>query len=408
MKILTLLLAGSFFLSGLGGTVKRDVTVNGISVGGMSEIEAVERVRAELEYPPLLLRSPKCDIYAELSYSDDAEKVVKQAKRGENLTVRVARNWVNLEQIVDMVCRKNAKEPQNATVTFSADGFFYCNEQNGTACDRARFLADIYSALENGEREVELCCYSRPAAVTRAMLEARTQLLSRFSTDFNCANLPRSHNIALAASRISGTTLKSGEEFSFNRTVGKRTAENGFEEAAIISGGEFVAGVGGGVCQVSTTLYGAALRAGLVITECRGHSLSVGYVPPSQDAMVSEYSDFKFKNNYPYPVYLQAEVEGGTIAFSVYGMPSGKSYEVESKVLSRIEPPAPEITEGKEDRVVRPPRKGLTSECYLCVYERGVLLRRVRIRKDAYACVQGIEERAPKREEEGNGARQTP
>ena len=200
---------------------------------------------------------------------------------------------------------------------------------------------------------------------------------------------------ALAAERISGTEIGAGEEFSFNRAVGKRTRENGFEEAAVIFDGEFVQGVGGGVCQTSTTLFGAALRAGMEITESHPHSLSVGYAPPSQDAMVSEYSDLKFKNPYPYPVYLLGEAKKGTVTFSLFGKPSGVRYEVESRVLFTLDPPPKSVVEGEENRTVRAEKKGLASESVLVAYGEDGEVSRTLIRRDTYAPVQGVEERAP-------------
>ena len=240
-----------------------------------------------------------------------------------------------------------------------------------------------------------LCCREVPPAVTVETLKERTQPLASFTTSFDEENAPRAHNIALAGERVSGTTLLPEEEFSFNGKVGKRTKENGCEEAAVIYEGEFVQGVGGGVCQASTTLFGAALRAGLRVTESHPHSLSVGYVSPSEDAMVSEYSDLKFCNPYPYPVYLLAKTEGGKVTFSVFGMPDGKSYRVESRILSEIQPPPAEVVEGTANRTLRKEKKGIRSESFLIVSDGEREISRTLIRRDTYAAVRGIEERMP-------------
>ena len=135
---------------------------------------------------------------------------------------------------------------------------------------------------------------------------------------------------------------------------------------------------------------GAALRAGLRIVESRPHSLSVGYVPPSQDAMVSRYSDLKISNPYDFPVYLLGGTGEGRVRFEVYGMPDGKIYKLESRVLERIAPPPAEIVEGDEDRTLRAEKAGMRSECYLLTYSGdGTLLSRRLFRRDSYACVQG-------------------
>ena len=239
------------------------------------------------------------------------------------------------------------------------------------------------------ERIVRL--YGETEKSPEERLREQSRPLSSFSTRFDVSNAPRSHNIFLAASRIGGTVVPPGGVFSFNKTVGARTQENGFEKAAVIQDGQFVEGVGGGVCQASTTLFNAALLAGMKITESRAHSLRVSYVAPSLDAMVSEASDLKFVNPYPFPVYLLAKAEGGEVSFSLFGTPSGMRYVTESKTLLRVAPPPAKYVEGTEEKVLRAEQEGLASESYLLTYdEEGNLLSRERIRRDSYAAVQGI------------------
>lgn len=144
-------------------------------------------------------------------------------------------------------------------------------------------------------------------------------ILTEFSTTFNSKVKGRSENISLAANAINETILMPGEEFSFNQVVGPTTIARGFKNAPVIVDGEFVEGVGGGVCQVSTTLFNAALRSGLTITSRRNHSLPVAYVPRGTDAAVASTLDFKFKNTLNNPIYLQAFVDKSKIYFRVYG-----------------------------------------------------------------------------------------
>jgi len=144
-------------------------------------------------------------------------------------------------------------------------------------------------------------------------------VLSEFSTRFDSDVRGRSTNTSLAASSIDGIILMPGEEFSFNRTLGPITTARGYQNAPVIVSGEFVEGIGGGICQVSTTLFNSVLRAGLQITDRRPHSLPVAYVPRGTDAMVSSSSDFKFKNNFNNPIYIQAYVQNSRIHFKIYG-----------------------------------------------------------------------------------------
>ena len=200
-------------------------------------------------------------------------------------------------------------------------------------------------------------------------------LLSSCTTYFSEENFGRAHNIRLAAERISGIVLSPRESFSFNAAVGERTEENGFAEAPVIERGEYVLGTGGGVCQVSSTLFHAALEGGLRIVESHPHSLPVSYLPPSLDAMVSKWSDLKLLNARSSPVRVEASCGQGALTVRLYGAPDGLLYRAESTVLASL--PLPEGEEGKE---------GFVSESFLCVYgEGGELISRTRVRKDVYA-----------------------
>ncbi|MBQ8294905.1 MAG: VanW family protein [Clostridia bacterium] len=214
--------------------------------------------------------------------------------------------------------------------------------------------------------------------------------LSAYTTYYNANEGGRCENIAIASRLIDGITIQAFGEFSFNQTVGRRTEEAGFQQAKIIANGEYVEGVGGGVCQVSTTLYNAALKSGLVVTEYHPHSLQVGYVPPSRDAMVSTHNDLKLYNPYAEPVYLSAKVFDGGVKIVFFGKNEGDRYEITTKIVGEIPPPAPIVKPSEKEEVIRAERKGIQSEMYLERYRGNQLLSKKRIRKDEYRPVQGI------------------
>lgn len=386
-------MGSALFLGGWTfGRVQSGVVVDGVEVGGLSYAEAAAAVREKLtaSLPPFVVHTAEGDEFFETAFEDDLESLLRHAKKGDDLHAAVKRVWIDLEEDLKDVCARHSIPSEDASMSFSARGFSYRKEREGRACDYGKCVADAVGAMERGESEITLSVFPVAANITEEMLRARTRALASYTTYFDETNSPRSHNIALACSKISGTMIEPGGEFSFNGTVGKRTWENGFEEANIISGGEFVPGVGGGVCQVSTTLMNAALLSGLTVTESHPHSLTVGYVPYSRDAMVSDASDLKFKNPYDMPVYLLGLAGGGRVKFTFYGLPDGRTYDVESKVLLVADPPAEQIVEGEEDKVLRAPKQGIASESYLLVYENGTLLSRTLLRRDAYAVVQGI------------------
>lgn len=228
------------------------------------------------------------------------------------------------------------------------------------------------------------------APIVKANAAPAWETLSSYTTYFNTEDKGRCGNIATAASLIDGITVQAYGEFSFNQTVGRRTAEAGFHQAKIIVNGEYVLGVGGGVCQVSTTLYNAALKSGLEVVEFHPHSLQVPYVAPSRDAMVSSESDLKFFNPYDHAVRLQATVFDGGVRVAFFGKNEGDRYEITSSVLEEIPPPPPIVKEGTTEEILRSPKNGVKSEAYIERYRGDKLLSRKRLRKDEYRPVQGI------------------
>ncbi len=214
--------------------------------------------------------------------------------------------------------------------------------------------------------------------------------LSSYTTYFDQNDGGRVENIRIAAALIDGVTVQAFGEFSFNKTVGRRTEEDGFKQAKIIVNGEYVQGVGGGVCQVSTTLYNAALKSGVSVTEFHPHSLRVGYVPPSRDAMVSSHSDLVLFNGYAHPIHISASVFSGGIRVVFYGKKDGYRYEIVSEEKGEIPPPPPIIKEGTKDEILRAQKNGTRSEAYIETYLGTQLVRRERLRTDEYRPIQGI------------------
>ncbi|MDC3418413.1 VanW family protein [Aquibacillus salsiterrae] len=158
-----------------------------------------------------------------------------------------------------------------------------------------------------------------PKVDNELLATIRTQRISRYITHFNSNKEERSHNISLAAEAINNYVVFPGETFSFNEVVGKRTEDKGYKRAPEIVKGEVTEGVGGGICQISSTLFNAVDRAGVQIVHRLSHSKSVPYVPQGRDATVSWYgSDFKFKNNYNQPLLIRAKAVRGQVIIDVY------------------------------------------------------------------------------------------
>ena len=229
-------------------------------------------------------------------------------------------------------------------------------------------------------------------AVTTEMMSAVGDKLGTYHTDYSSSSSARKTNIRVAAERINGTILMPGETFSLSDTILSRTPENGYEMAPQYANGESEMAYGGGVCQVSTTLYNAVIRAELEILERHPHSMVVHYVPYSSDAAISEGNkDLKFRNNQDYPVYLASDADGEGLYFSVYGKetrPESRTVEFVSDTLYYKQNKTkvvkdPDLAEGKEKS------KGsnhpeVNSTLTKIVYENGVEVSREVMNTDYY------------------------
>ncbi len=295
-------------------------------------------------------------------------------------------------QKIERICADSLVLPTNASVKTTSDKknrFIVTNENNGRVIDDEFLSMQIDTALKKGQKEIRVVYRELYAEMDSAYINRCLNLRSSFSTDYSSSNEERKFNISLACQKINGTILFSNEEFSFNKIVGKRTQENGYKTAKTIENGVFVDGVGGGVCQVSTTLYNAVLLGGLKISEYHPHSLSVGYVEKSFDAMVTDlWADLKFVNNTGGLAFVFAEANGEKLTVWIYGTKKTCDYERESVVEEEILPETfIEEVDGllTGEKVVKVKGKsGFKSKGYLKIYYNGNLLDRVLIRTDEY------------------------
>ena len=234
--------------------------------------------------------------------------------------------------------------------------------------------------------------------------EAFPDLLVTFSTRFDGSNYNRNTNIKLAAKKVNGTVILPGEKFSFNTIVGSRTIEAGFKEGTAYIGGKVVPDVGGGVCQVSSTIYNTALLANMQIVERSNHMFTTGYVAASRDATVYYGSlDFVFKNSRKYPIKMVASANGGVCKVSIYGIKEEKEYEViiQSKITSYINPTTiykedPTLEEGKEI-VEQTAITGCRSEGYKILKLNGKIVSQTLLSKDTYKSRNKIVRRGTKK-----------
>ena len=239
---------------------------------------------------------------------------------------------INIEQIHTEIY----KEPSDAY--FTQNPYAVYPSENGI--DFAISLEQASQMLEEEKDEYTIPLKTLYPNITTNMLgnEAFPDLLSQFSTNYSASDKDRTTNLILAANKINGTVLMPGETFSYNTVVGERTIAAGYKEAPIYVSGQVVDGLGGGICQITTTLYNAVLYANLEIVERSNHQFVPSYSKPSRDATVVYGSiDFKFKNNRNYPIKINCSVRNGVAKFEIYGLKTNNDYEVEitSKVTGQ-------------------------------------------------------------------------
>ena len=230
-------------------------------------------------------------------------------------------------------------------------------------------------------------------------------LRGSFKTDFSKSTQDRKSNISLALSKFNGMIVEPNEEISFNKTTGARSEANGYKSAKIIVGGKYVAGMGGGVCQASTTLYNALLAADVEILQVCHHTLPASYVPLSFDAMVSEgYADLVFKNTLDTPIFIKAYTTDKDVVVEIYGEPLEEGLVIQTKAeLVKILPHGGDdiITDTKgeyEDKVLyrgeyyrlKYPQEGYESKGYVQYIKDGELVEEKQIRHDKYLPQNGI------------------
>lgn len=234
-------------------------------------------------------------------------------------------------------------EAKNATIKRENGAFIVTEGTSGKKIDlgaSAKVLEDYFKKdwKPQAKDRITLVTTVDEPDIKAEDLKKIQDALGTFSTSFTSGS-NRGKNIKHAASLINGTVLMPGEEMSASDAMGSRSKENGYLEAGSYLDGQTVQTYGGGVCQVSTTLYNAVILAELEITERWAHSMSVDYVKPSMDAAISEgYKDLKFKNNTDAPVYIEGYTTGGKLTFTVYGdntKEEGRKVSYVSEVTSR-------------------------------------------------------------------------
>jgi vancomycin resistance protein YoaR len=239
------------------------------------------------------------------------------------------------------ISKEIGQEALDATILLKEKVFVITDEAEGRKLDINKSYDLIKSQIEKiATEEVDLVVDIVQPEIKRSDLENIKDNLGEYSTKFNAADVDRTHNIKIATSSASDILIKPGEVYSVDKIVGPRLANYGYKEAKVIINNELVPGIGGGVCQVSSTLYNAALLSNMKIVERRNHSIPSSYIPMGRDATISEnYIDLKFQNTTQYPIYIHGEVKGSWVKFSIYGRRenSGRTIKIKTEIVKKTD-----------------------------------------------------------------------
>lgn len=367
-------------------TICKGIFINSINLEGMTEAEATKAVN---EYTDSL-KNKKLDIrvndqtisttLGEVGYECVENDYVSQAlnlgKTGNlikrykeiedlehNQLVYTLQFTIDDDKLRDVVeqCSEFNVLPENATIKRENGQFIVSEDKNGWEVDLNETMQKVKTAiLEDWDYQDAVVdaviVEALPEFGTETMKECK-DLLGTFSTTYASSSSSRANNLANAARLMNGIVVYPGEVFSAAKAMQPITEENGYSIAGAYQNGQVVDSVGGGVCQVATTLYNAILHAELEVVERSNHSMIVGYVKPAMDAAIAgDYKDLKFKNNTDIPVYIEVYTVGRKITFSLYGK---ETRDIENRKIEFISQVTQTIPPGKE-KITKDPTKPIS------------------------------------------------
>ena len=332
-----------------------EVTVNGVSINGLTQTEAREKVLSSIGW------GMKVSYNGETMDVDDVLETKVDAVLAEAFSAKESKDYTfdatGLEEEIKAQAEKIAaawdKAPKNGSISSydkATNEFQFADGENGIKIDQEKLVNDITAALAAGDYTavIEASASTVAPEITKEQAKASFKRIGTFTTT-TTSNKDRNENIRLASEALNGLIIQPGEEFSMNAATGERTPAKGYKPAGAYLNGVLIEEPGGGVCQVSSTLYNAVVFSGLKTTERHAHSYEPSYVTPGEDAMISYGSaDMKFLNNSTTAVGIKTSFSNNKLTISIYGSPileDGVTVSMKSEKTQVIDPPAPTYEE---------------------------------------------------------------
>ncbi len=394
----------------------RDVTISGLRVGGMTRSEATRaleqwaRKRESQVVTLTALDARWLGTLKDLGVCTDVRETIDRAYlvgrtggllermlcvftskgSGKQIKARFAIRGRGAHKAIEELAKKVDKPHRDAKLIVVNDRLHTKPEGYGIKLNRKEALRTIERLVTTEATVVSLPVEADQPDVTAQDAATIDTLLARYTTLFNPAKRDRTHNLRLAAQSINGVILKPGQEFSANKIIGPREENRGYRKAIIFVRGRMEEGLGGGTCQVSSTLYNAVLLAGLKVLERNHHSRTVPYVPPGLDATVAYgLVDFRFQNSNSAPIGIISTVKGNRLTVDIYGSAADKK---NIRILTNVTKRVPAGTKIVQDpslppgarKLLEPASPGVSVTVYRVFTEPDGTTRKEVVSKDRY------------------------
>ena len=396
----------------------RGVKIEGIDISRLSKEDALREVKAVTDemiknkivnftYEGITVPVPLKDFGYKLNLEDVVNSaysygrsdnvfynyidILKAAIFKKNFLAKADINNSKREEVILNIGNKIFKKPLDAHPIINSDGSVTIKDSKIGRYMDLNEAKELINLDILHEEKIELPVYKTEPKIYSNYYEGINKKLGDFETDYSSSIKNRKENIRLASSKFNNMKLNPGDEVSFNDVVGEISEETGFKNATVIVGGEYEDGIGGGICQVSTTLYNSLVLSDLEITERHNHSRPIHYVDLGTDAAVARgYKDLKFKNNTNNPILILAEANGEKLNFKILGNSSDRDYEIKivPELLGTVSPGVDTVysdalPEG-ESTVKESGAKGYSYKTYKEIIKNGEVVDKKEISKSYY------------------------
>lgn len=422
--VLAILMVGTGILASqtYSDKIAKNIIVGGVSIGNLDKKEAVNTLKKEEKFKNIVLKYgdkkwiiPENDINLKIDFDKTVENAYMYNK-GNGFFKDIARtvksyfgekNSMNLSMNYDKVAlEKKLKDikgqldssVKNASIELVDGKVKIIPEEAGRDMNIYSSLNKAVNNLKNNIFDTELVVKLEAATLTSSDLKGIDTLLGSYETTFGGME-NRNFNIKKSMLDSGGILLKPGQEYSFNGITGEKTIANGYKSAPVIESGKLVLGIGGGVCQTSSTIFNAALLSGMEIVSRRNHTIPSDYVSLGRDAMVVDGNpgqDFKFKNPFKHPVYIKNYVSGNKIGSQIFGFRDDKqNIKITTEMLGSFGGGSKTITDpslpaGKKV-IEKPSRVGHSVVTYrIYLDDKGAVIKTEKVANSSYPSQVGI------------------